>query len=146
MIFVTGDSFTAGEESTIAWPSLIPGTVNYATPGFSNDAIIRTTVQFMHLTKPESAIIAWTTPNRIEINGQHLTPHSHRKYGAICDYVSLDWNEDWAINKFHTQIQLMDSFLRDKGIPYLFVRTFDVPECNVGNWVDGSIVEWIFMV
>jgi len=143
MILVTGDSFTAGEESPVAWPSLIPGTVNYANPGFSNDAIIRTTVEFIHLTKPSSAIIAWTTPHRIEVNGQHLTPTSHRKYGSICDQVFLDWNEEWAINKFRTQVQLMDSFLRDKDIPYLFVRTFDVPLFNVGNWMDGSIVEWM---
>jgi hypothetical protein len=143
MIFVTGDSFTAGEESPIAWPSLVEGTINYGTAGFSNDAIVKTTVEFTNLTQPDAVIVCWTTPHRIEINGQHLTPSSHRKYGSICDHVFLDWDEDWAIKKFRTQVLLLDSYLRDKQIPYVFVRTFDVPESGVGNWVDGQMVEWM---
>lgn len=143
MIFVFGDSFTAGEESPIAWPSLLPGTVNYGTPGYSNDAIVKATVEQINLSIPDSVIVCWTTPHRIEVNGQHLTPSSHRKYGSICDHVFLDWNEDWAIRKFRTQVLLLDSFLRDRKISYLFVRTFDVPICNVGNWVEGSMVEWM---
>jgi hypothetical protein len=143
MILVTGDSFTAGEESPIAWPELIPGAINYAGPGFSNDAILKTTVEMLELTTWDSAIVCWTTPHRIEIGDMHLTPSSTRKYGSICEALFLDWNEDWAVRKFRTQVLLLDSYLRDKGIPYLFVRTFDVPTFNVGNWADGSMVEWM---
>lgn len=143
MIFVVGDSFTSGEESPIAWPSLLPGAINYGTPGFSNDAIVSATVEFTTSTTPDAVIVCWTTPHRIEINGQHLTPTSHRKYGSICDHVFLDWDENWAIRKFRTQVSLLDSYLRDKNIPYIFVRTFDVPASDTGNWVNGSMVEWM---
>ncbi len=145
MILVNGDSFTYGEESPIAWPNLIANTVNIAESGYSNDAIVRTTVNTVEscLLAVEYAIIAWTTPNRIEVNGQHLTPHSHRKYGSICDYVFLDWDETWARTKFHTQVVLLDAYLKSKSIPYVFIRTFDVPDTTTGNWLSGSIVEWM---
>jgi hypothetical protein len=149
MILVNGDSFTYGEELTDksnAWPNCVDnpaGTYNIASPGFSNDAIVRTTVEFLEQTELKRAIIAWTTPHRIEVNNQHLTPSSHRKYGSICDHVFLDWDEDWAVNKFYTQVALMDGYLKHKGVEYLFVSTFDVPVCNIGNWAVGSMVEWI---
>ncbi|CAB4128887.1 SGNH_hydrolase domain containing protein [uncultured Caudovirales phage] len=149
MILVNGDSFTYGEEladRTKSWPNYInSNVVNLAAPGFSNDAIIRTTVNAVEacLLSVEYVIVAWTTPNRIEVNGQHLTPHSHRKYGSICDHVFLDWNEEWAQKKFNTQVLLLDSYLRDRGISYLFVKTFDVPDCVTGNWAPGSVVEWM---
>ena len=147
MIFVNGDSFTAGEElpnDESAWPSLLKVPYkNWATPGYSNDAIVKTTVIAVESNSIDHAIIAWTTPHRIEVNGQHLTPSSHRRYGSICDHVFLDWNEDWAKTKFLTQVLLLDSYLRDRDIPYVFVRTFDVPDCSVGNWIPGSIVEWM---
>jgi hypothetical protein len=143
MILVTGDSFTYGEESPLAWPELLPGAVNYAGPGYSNDAIVETTVRMIELTTWDGAIVCWTTPHRIEISNKHLTPSSTGKYGSICEALFLDWDEDWAIRKFHTQVALLDSYLRDRGIPYIFVRTFDVPESNIGNWVEGSMVEWM---
>ena len=145
MILVNGDSFTYGEESSIAWANLIPNTVNIAESGYSNDAIVRTTVNSIEscLLSVEYVIVAWTTPNRIEVNGQHLTPHSHRKYGSICDYVFLDWNEQWANSKFNTQVLLLDAHIKSKNIPYVFIRTFDVPDTTAGNWMPGSIVEWM---
>ena len=147
MILVNGDSFTYGEElenDQDSWPMLLGVPVNnWAQPGYSNDAIIKTTVIAVENGRADHAIIAWTTPNRIEVNGQHLTPSSHRKYGSICDHVFLDWDEDWAKTKFLTQVLMLDAYLRDRKVPYVFVRTFDVPNCNVGNWMSGSIVEWM---
>jgi hypothetical protein len=147
MILINGDSFTAGDELLDrfkAWPYSLPHNVtNVAQPGFSNDAIVRTTVKAIDYRHYDYAIIAWTTPHRIEINGQHLTPTSHKRYGSICDLVFLDWDEKLAIEKFHTQVALLDSYLRDKKIPYIFVRTFDVPDSSIGNWVDGQMVEWM---
>jgi hypothetical protein len=146
-LLINGDSFTAGEElgnKEHAWPYLLDCTIlNMAEPGYSNDAIIRTTVEAVELITPSHVIIAWTTPHRIEVNDQHLTPTSHRKYGSICDQVFLDWDEKWAVKKFNTQVALLDGYLKNKDIPYLFVRTFDVPESNIGNWLDGSMVEWM---
>lgn len=148
-IFVNGDSFTYGEELRDAtnhvWPALL-GTrevLNVAQPGYSNDAIVKSTVEYIEYNRFRYAIIAWTTPHRIELNAQHLTPSSHRKYGSICDHVFLDWNEEWAIKKFRTQVVLLDAYLNSKNIPYVFIRTFDVPDINVGNWIPGSMVEWM---
>jgi lysophospholipase L1-like esterase len=153
MIFVTGDSFTYGEELADpynhAWPGLL-GTraiINFSQPGYSNDAIVRSTVEtinnFVNPMYLDYAIIAWTTPHRIEVNGKHLTPTSHLKYGSICDHVFLDWNEKWAINKFHTQVSLLDLYFKSKNVPVIHVRTFDVPESRIGNWISGSMVEWM---
>ncbi len=148
MILVNGDSFTSGEElidPNNSWPNLINGfsIFNIAHPGYSNDAIVRTTVEMLEQTELTHAIIAWTTPHRIEVNNQHLTPTSHRKYGSICDHVFLDWKEDWATNKFYTQVALLDGYLRYKGVSYVFVRTFDVPEVGIGTWAPGQMVEWM---
>lgn len=148
-ILVVGDSFTYGEELTNrskAWPFQLDytrGVINAGQPGFSNDAIIKTVVSVLEHTAHNYVIVAWTTPHRIEVNGQHLTPTSHKKYGSICDHVFLDWDEDWAISKFFTQVAMLDGYLRYKRIPYLFVRTFDVPECNIGTWASGQMVEWM---
>jgi hypothetical protein len=149
MILINGDSFTYGEELSDpynhAWPGLVgfKDMFNFSQPGYSNDAIIRSTVDWVSRSNFDYAIVCWTTPHRIEVNKQHLTPSSHRKYGSICDYVFLDWDEEWAINKFHTQVSLLDSYLRDKKIPYVFIRTFDIPDIAVGNWIPGSMVEWM---
>ena len=154
MILVIGDSFTAGEELADAfndsWPSWLEIDssqliINLSQPGFSNDAIIRTATNAIedHHGLIDTVIIAWTTPHRIELNAQHLTPTSHRKYGSICDTVFLDWQEDWAIDKFRSQVLMMKGFLKSRKIKYLFVRTFDVPELGIGGWVPGSMVEWM---
>jgi hypothetical protein len=151
MILINGDSFTYGEELKTplvsAWPSLLDVFADcIAQPGYSNDAIVNSTVRYIeHDLRGEvtHAIIAWTTPHRIELNGKHLTPTSHRKYGSICDYVFLDWDEEWAIDKFFNQVALLDSYLTSKNIPSIFVRTFDVPDTDIGDWIEGSIVEWM---
>lgn len=151
MILVNGDSFTYGEELSArekAWPYLINRYIlNIAGPGYSNDVIVRITTQFieddLNINRVKYAIICWTTPHRIEVNNKHLTPTSHLKYGSICDQVFLDWNEEWAVKKFHSQVALLDAYLNSKNLPYIFIRTFDVPESNTGNWVPGSIVEWM---
>jgi hypothetical protein len=65
------------------------------------------------------------------------------KYGSICDHVFLDWNEEFAVKKFHTQVALLDTYLKSKNISSVFIRTFDVPDTYAGNWIPGSMVEWM---
>lgn len=154
MILVNGDSFTAGEESPVAWPSLIPDTVNMAYPGASNDYICRTTVSYIEsgIAQVDAVIIAWTSPNRIEIADQHLTPSSQRKYGDIVDKVFVKWNEWWASNKFITQVKMMEGYLRMHKIPFLFVSTFDIQKISIEDikmppeylgWPNEGLVEWM---
>jgi hypothetical protein len=155
MILVNGDSFTAGEESSLAWPSLILNTVNIARSGASNDYICRTTVGYIEnqANKVDAVIIAWTSPNRIEIGNQHLTPSSHRRYGEIVDWIfDNKWNDRWADSKFLTQVRMMEGYLRMRKIPFLFISTFDIqtrvdssismPEEYLG-WPSEGIVEWM---
>jgi len=153
MILVNGDSFTAGAESNIAWPELIPGTYNIAEPGASNDYILRTTADYVVKAKhkPEYVIVAWTTPDRIEISGKHLTPTSWAKYGlGIVDAVFADWNSDWAQRKFLTQVELLNSFLTMHDVPHLFVSTFGIQTWAQGvapapwlGWPNQGLVEWM---
>lgn len=157
MILVNGCSFTSGEESTVAWPDLIEDTVNIATPGASNDHILYSTVEFimnrsiMFGSVPDYAIIAWTTPNRIEISGKHLTPTSQPKYGDIVDAVFKDWDEAWARSKFLQQATLMSAFLKHNNIPYVFVSAFDIQTWAPSlssleywlGWPSEGLVEWM---
>jgi hypothetical protein len=148
MILVSGDSFTFGEElpdSNSAWPWHLDykKVVSSAQPGYGNDAIVNSVVTVIEANPVDYVIVAWTTPHRIEVNGKHLTPSSHRKYGSICDYVFLDWDEEWAVKKFHNQVALLTGYLKSKNIPSVFVKTFEVPDSTVGNWVTGSMVEWM---
>lgn len=155
MILVNGDSFTVGEESPIAWPSLIPNTVNIAQAGASNDYICRTTVSYIEnrTNVVDAVIIAWASPNRIEISGKHLTSSSHRKYGKIIDIVYEDWTDWWAGNKFISQVKMMAAYLRMNNIPFLFVSTFDIQQMDFNDvynmpeeylgWPNEGLVEWM---
>lgn len=152
MILINGDSFTAGEESSVAWPSLIPNTINIATPGASNDHILASTVFYVQTQiKPDYVIVAWTSPDRIDISGKHLTPTSHHRYSkTLVDEVFKDWNQNWARVKFLTQIDLLHAFLTTKNIPHIFVSTFDIQTWAQGpmeefyyGWPDQGIVEWM---
>jgi hypothetical protein len=154
MILVNGDSFTIGEESPVNWPSLISNTVNIALPGVSNDYICRTTVNYIENfgNQVDAVIIAWTSPNRIEIAHQHLTPSSHGKYGNIVDTVFADWNDWWANNKFISQVKMLEGYLRMQKIPFLFISTFDIQKTFTSDtkmpaeylgWPNEGIVEWM---
>ena len=156
MILINGDSFTAGEESTVKWPSLIPDTVNIAQSGASNDYICRTTVGYIENSSNvvDAVIIAWTSPNRIEIGSKHLTPTSQRKYGKVVDEIFGDWNDWWAGNKFISQVKMMSAYLKMNNIPFLFMSTFDIQQMDLSEafnmpqeylgWKEREgIVEWM---
>lgn len=152
MILVNGDSFTAGEESTVAWPNLISDTVNIATPGASNDYIMSSTAFYIQTSpKPDHVIVAWTSPDRIDVSGKHLTPTSQKRYGdVLVNEVFKDWNTNWARIKFLTQVDLLHGFLESKDIPHFFVSTFDIQTWADGpmedfylGWPDRGIVEWM---
>ena len=139
---VSGCSYTSGEESTIAWPSLIAGTVNLAQAGASNDYIVRSIVNYVEANPVDQVIAAWTTPDRIEIGAQHLTASSSRRYGSVVDAVFAGWDSAWAANKFYTQQLMLHSYLQQRSIPHWFVAAFDVPLVTADHWLPGSMTEW----
>ena len=147
MILVNGCSFTAGEESAVAWPDLIADTVNIAVPGASNDYILRSTVDYVDSHDVDYVIVAWTSPNRIELPNKHLTSGSYKKYGPVVNSVFSDWDMAWAYKKFIVQTKLLDRYLT---VPHVFVSTFDIQTLADGNglecwlgWPDQGIVEWM---
>lgn len=150
MILVNGDSFTAGEESTLAWPDLVLDTVNIATPGAGNDHIVSSTIIHIEThANIDRAIIAWTTPHRITIGSKHLTPTSQKKYGKIVDEVFCDWDESWAWQQLHAAVSALHGYLEYKAIPHIFVSTFGIPANTFRNcmyWLDWGtegMVEWM---
>lgn len=152
MILINGCSFTRGEESPVAWPDLIPDSLNIATSGASNDHIFTSTIHQVERQRPDQVIIAWTSPNRIDLSGKHLTPSSQKRYGVVVDWVFRDWDPTWAKQKFLSQIMAMDAYLTQRDIPHVFVSAFDIqtmvddidphPSCYLG-WPDSGLVEWM---
>lgn len=150
MILINGDSFTSGEESPVAWPSLVANSVNIATPGASNDHIVMSTVDYIEQNPTVSAaIIAWTTPHRICIGGKHLTPTSQRKYGNVVEHVFADWDEDWAWQRFQSHVNMLHGYLEHKEIPHMFVSSFGIPAGSMSgrwywaDWQSEGMVEWM---
>lgn len=150
MILVNGDSFTAGEESPVAWPDLIANTVNIATPGAGNDHIALSTVDYIENNPDvDSVIVAWTTPNRICISGKHLTPTSQRKYGDIVEHVFKDWDDEWAWQRFQTTVNMLHGYLGYKNIPHVFASTFGIPAGTMNgrwywmDWQSEGMIEWM---
>ena len=153
MILVNGCSFTSGEESPIAWPSLVQNSVNIAVAGASNDYILRSTVDHVNDSSNHQlkVIVAWTTPNRIEISNKHLTPTSNLRYGdAVVNEVFRDWDEEWAQKKFLTQVQLLHEFLYMRLVPHFFVSAFGIQTWAQGKtnlpwpgWPTEGLVEWM---
>jgi hypothetical protein len=152
MILINGCSFTTGEESSLAWPSLINKSVNIAQAGASNDYILRSTVDYILQEDPYpvKVIVAWTTPNRIEISNRHLTPTSTARYGNIVNEVFAEWDEEWARKKFLAQAELLHNFLYARLIPHFFISAFDIQPWATGTthlpwlgWPDQGLVEWM---
>ena len=152
MILVNGCSFTSGEESPVSWSKFVPGTINIATAGASNDHILYSTVGFVRtLRKPDYAIIQWTSPDRIEISGKHLTPTSGGRYGKqLVDLVFKDWDTDLARYRLKAQIELLHAYLEQQNIPHFFISGFSIQTWAQGlepapwlGWPDQGIVEWM---
>ena len=149
LLYTIGDSFTYGAEldepKKQAWPRLVADRlgyklVNLAKPGASNDYIIRTTVEFLETRTPDIAIIAWTTPDRLEINEIQCTSNSHPD-------VFKTWDDQWAENKFQTQVKLLDKYLamprRHRiAMPHYFVVGWGDP-LNIPCYI-GRLVEWAY--
>ena len=129
MLVTIGDSFTYGTELRdpgYAWPyqlatRLDMQCVNLAQPGASNDFIVRTAVNAIEEYSPKLMIVAFTTPNRFERNGEHFTP-------TKTPNEFREWDEVWALNKFHTQVALLKQYIKCE---HYFLSPWDVdsPHC-----------------
>jgi hypothetical protein len=70
MIIVAGDSFVYGSEladTTQTFPKLLAGTYeDVSWPGYSNDAIARTTIERCEQGNVDAVVVSWTFPGRYE--------------------------------------------------------------------------------
>ena len=139
MLLTTGDSFTYGtelEDTSKAWPYMLAGylntdVVNLAEPGVSNDFILRSTVEGIKKHSPTVVIVAWTTPDRFELNGEHYTPNRNPR-----EFRS--WNGDWATDKFTTQVELLERYI---DCEYYFTEPWDCRITDCGAVV-GQLVSF----
>jgi lysophospholipase L1-like esterase len=139
MLLTTGDSFTYGtelEDNSKAWPYMLAGylqcdVVNLAEPGASNDFILRSTVEGIKKHKPTLVIVAWTTPDRFELNGEHYTPNRNPREFRV-------WDSAWAERKFATQVELLERYIQCE---YYFTEPWDcrIHDCSA---VIGQLVEF----
>lgn len=139
MLLTTGDSFTYGtelEDNSKAWPYILAGylntdVVNLAEPGASNDFILRSTVEGIKTHNPSLVIVAWTTPDRFELNGEHYTPNRNpREFRG--------WDSRWAEQKFAVQVELLERYIQCE---HYFTEPWDcrVHDCGA---VIGQLVEF----
>ncbi len=138
MLVTIGDSFTYGTElsnTEFAWPYQLAARlgmncVNLAQPGASNDFIVRTAVNSIDEYNPQLLIVAFTTPNRFELNAEHFTP-------TKTPQQFVDWNDDWALEKFHTQVKLLENYITCENY---FIGPWDVDISYASNYI-GTLVE-----
>lgn len=144
MLVTIGDSFTYGTELRdpgYAWPyqlatRLNMQCVNLAQPGASNDFIVRTAVNAIEEYSPKLMIVAFTTPNRFERNGEHFTP-------TKTPQQFVDWNQEWAENKFHTQVKMLETFIdryQSQKCTNYFLGPWDMDISYCKNYI-GTLVE-----
>ena len=138
MLVTIGDSFTYGTElsnTEFAWPyqlatRLDMECVNLAQPGASNDFIVRTSVNAISEYNPQLMIVAFTTPNRFELNGEHFTT-------TKTPQRFVDWNEVWALDKFHAQVKMLATYITCNNY---FIGPWDVDISYCNNYI-GTLVE-----
>jgi len=138
MLVTVGDSFTYGTElvdTSLAWPYQLGSrldmpVINLAQPGASNDFIVRTTVNAIDEYDPTLVIVAFTTPNRFERNWEHFTPTKTPQQFS-------DWNNEWAEDKFHTQVRMLESYIKCENY---FLGPWDCDISYCLNYI-GTLVE-----
>jgi hypothetical protein len=152
-ILTFGDSFTYGEElsdNKSAWPYIVArrcdATVqNFATPGGSNDQIVRKFIRVLSSDKiplhnsvqlsKQLIIIGWSIPGRTEFHDQEgffdvwparsgriwMDPvYSHRH--QLTKYVSLYHNDSSFYEKFLQQIIIVQTLAKNYGLKCLMLN------------------------
>jgi hypothetical protein len=138
MLLTVGDSFTYGTELTNqlnAWPYQLAERLgvqctNLAEPGASNDFILRSTVEGIRTYNPSIVVVAFTTPDRFELNREHYTPNRNPR-------EFMRWDSEWADSKFRVQVELLERYIQCE---YYFLSPWDCviedsPQC-IGQLVE----------
>lgn len=147
-LYVNGDSWAYGaklnEETrlTQCWASLVAKALGLelilgAYEGASNHRIIRTSVvdiqKLVNAGRRPLVLICWTFPHRYELceletnNWVRFSGTGYDANPELADMIAGKYNSDVGNTEvFATQALLMQSFLKNNNLPYLFVPTFRI--------------------
>lgn len=130
-----GDSYTFGQEltdpATSSWPALIAkkynlNLINYAQPGYSNDAIIENVVEHRY-TSNDLVIICFSMINRFYFEDQQgwfVTIPSVKQDTYIRQEITKNLisivSFSWLYKRYLNQIILLQNFLKNNNVNYLF--------------------------
>jgi len=169
-----GCSFTYGEElpnPSLSWPSLVATklgcqVINFAQPGYSNDAIVQDLLQAD--LSDATVIVGWTSYLRMQIvdaNGwftvapgkvfKKQNDSEHRK--MFSELASSLLDEQWLYKRYLGQIVLLQNYLKQNNVKYKFVNAFDnqhhitdhkllskIDTSNFIGWSNEGMTEWAY--
>ena len=137
-----GCSYTYGEELddpfTQSWPAMLSkqlGTelVNLAQCAYSNDGIVQDIVTF-DLREGDFVIVCWTHNHRllfVDDDGWFTTLPNFVADGdfeknreLITTLLLTNISNDWLYERWLTQVILLQTYLKNKNIPFLFFNAF----------------------
>jgi hypothetical protein len=98
MILIAGDSFVYGSElkdPTKTFPKLLAGEYeDVSWPGYSNDAIARTTIERCEQGGIDNVIVSWTFPGRYEFRFNYFTFQKKSPWYSINPWTIVDDPEE----------------------------------------------------
>lgn len=148
MIYVDGASYTYGDElvdpASQSWPACLSRmlktkVVNHAKVGKSNEHMVFDTVNFCINDRPDLVIVAFGPVERkffvrrennfpidISVSGSNSVYHQHKELEQFKNLLFKYWSnylyDTW---KFLQLIVTLESFLKQRQIPYLLMNTVD---------------------
>ncbi len=147
-LYTNGDSWTYGEflnESTRAkqcWPSVVAEQlglelINDARGGSCNQRIIRTSVSslqsLINQGRKPLVVLCWSFPHRYEMckldtnEWVRFSGTGNDADEQLAELITSRYNSDVGnMEIFATQSLLVQSFLKEKQLPYLLVPTFRI--------------------
>ena len=144
ILYANGDSHTYGFSVNPGSPNFVNilakqinyKEVNHATPGASNDKILRTTLDWLKNNTPDFVVIGWATWEReewvinnkyhqISSSGTNLVPDEYKqKYKEWVVKQDSDMC-DTKSRAVHERIYQLHQDLSAKKIPHLFFNAFE---------------------
>ena len=142
IILAGGDSFVYGSEladcnrtySKNTFPALLAGSNPYdcvAWPGYANDSIARTVINYCENNKQEDifVIVSWTFPGRYEFRFNYDTGQRTGNWYAITPWTALDDNRGFLKDFKNTDENILNHHIdhretAKKTGTYDFAKTF----------------------
>tara|TARA_R110000822_G_scaffold255914_1_gene381900 strand:+ start:479 stop:1270 length:792 start_codon:yes stop_codon:yes gene_type:complete len=141
-ILAGGDSFVYGSEladcnetySKNTFPALLSEGNEYqcvAWPGYANDSIARTVINYCENNKQKDifVIVSWTFPGRYEFRFDYVTGQRTGNWCAITPWTALDNNDEFLKDFKNTNDEILDHHINHReqakrtGM-YDFAKTF----------------------